>query len=121
METRQWLPKSWVPDGHKDPFILVEILSEANGMASIKLPSGVEMSAPTAVLSPAQSQTTPDMSMLMNLSEATVLDNLLRRLGTSEPYTYTGEVGTPTRSPAPLAVGRTPRASHARRIARGRS
>lgn len=94
MASFMWLPTAGLGAAHKDPFIMVEVIADKGATTDVKLPDGSQTSVDSSTLSPMVTDSTTDMAMLLHLSEATVLDNLLRRYGNAEPYTYTGEILT---------------------------
>ena len=77
----------------KEPFVLVEVLSATSKTCTVRGKGG-EQTVPASALSPPSPGMVPDMSMLFNFSEATVLDNLIQRYREGHPYTYTGEILT---------------------------
>ena len=74
-----WLrAEAWSPPP-SDPFVLVEVLSTGENDALVKY-QGQEQRVPIAALSAVNDvSNVPDMAMLLNLSEASVLANLLER------------------------------------------
>jgi myosin heavy subunit len=94
-EERGWVSASLLPRGvSADPYVLVDLEADNGTEASVRLPDGAKATVPSSAISPPVTDSTTDMAMLMHLSEATVLDNLLQRYRANEPYTYTGEILT---------------------------
>ena len=94
MATQAWLPANSLPRGlhGDDPYLLVDIVSDSGSRTTVRLPDGSTATVDTSGLSPPVSEEATDMAMLLHMSEATVLDNLLKRYKAAEPYTYTGEI-----------------------------
>ena len=92
--TQAWLPANSLPRGlhGDDPYLLVDIVSDSGSRTTVRLPDGSTATVDTSGLSPPVSEEATDMAMLLHMSEATVLDNLLKRYKAAEPYTYTGEI-----------------------------
>ena len=106
VKERSWLPqnsKGWVH--HSDwpasagaaptekIYGLVNVVTSDNGMVQVQIPgvSG-DYPVPLSAIFPANEETTADMATMFNMSEATVLDNLLQRYMVGEPYTSTGNI-----------------------------
>ena len=94
-----WLASSaWTSSEEKPqaPFVLVDILDvQDDGAVHVSSkPSGIEMMVVASALSAKNAEPQPDNALLLNLSEAALLDNLLVRYQAEEPYTYTGGILT---------------------------
>ena len=77
------------------PFVLVTVKGfEADQVRVCTAGSAAEQRVPASALSASNSEVQPDNALLLNLSEAALLDNILRRYSQEEPYTFTGGILT---------------------------
>lgn len=93
-----WLHHSaWPPSAGSAPteniYGLVDMIGREQNRVRVRVPAADgEYTVPVTAIFPANASTTADMSKMPNMSEATVLDNLIQRYMASEPYTFTGDI-----------------------------
>jgi myosin heavy subunit len=92
LDTAAWTGIGAAPP---EPYVLVDILADQGQSSRVKpRGAGSEQLVPNTALYPTNDATTPDMVMLLNFSEATILANMITRYDEQLPYTYTGEILT---------------------------
>ena len=87
----------WVraPDGADEVYLLGTVVGEPEaGQVTVKLPDGKEQSLHTSDIFSANPDgfVAPDNTMLIHLSEATLLANLRQRYKSKDIYTLTGTI-----------------------------
>ena len=107
---KAWLASHVLDEPPPEPYVMVTVkANEGPSQVRVTLPASVkpppynERSVQQSALSPICEGTVTDMVMLLNLSEATVLDNMITRYNKGEPYTYTGEILTSVNPCKPVA------------------